>query len=403
MTLRWSIILTLCLFSSRPLQAEKTSEAPPVQKPIAVVQSHYDKIDLILKKYRIPFDLVPYRDLEKPEFYEKHRSIFFPCGMETPIEDNLLVRSKGYFVQSVEMKGDYYEIDQNKVSESIKNYIREGGAAYFSGYSVDFLQDAFNPFDYFFDFPNSGLSGHVSLKLSPTLQKFSGKDSMKVLMDHSGWIAIKSLSRGDVLATGTFDTPRGTKSGPIIAHFTRKKGEFLYSSYHTRDPENDLMRYMVFRIAYRNLLQRLMKHTAKWEQGISDSVIDAIMNREQGRTYGVDVKSGKNTLYFTAEGGRFQVDLFDESQNLIFSLDHQESEFFQDFKSSDDARYTLRVFPSTSSEYIPFAVLIADGSRFIPYLTRVFYGAIAFLVLLVVITIFRMMYPRKFSTRTKVK
>ena len=108
-------------------------------KDIVVVNAKYDKIEKILDKYRIPYKIYNYRDLETDEIYNRHRAIFFPCGVKKLIETNVNILSRGTSIQSVSLKKDFLDINEDKIIKNIKTFIENGGTTYFSGYSYELI------------------------------------------------------------------------------------------------------------------------------------------------------------------------------------------------------------------------------------------------------------------------
>ena len=131
--------------------------------------------------------------------------------------------------------------------------------------------------------------------------------------------------------------------------------------------------------------------------------IDALLPGEWSRTYLVKLARGKNTVYFYAEKGVFQVDLFDRDMNLVMSRDAAESAFTMDVRAVRDGEYRLAVFGTGDHFYTPYAVITASGWRLIPYVTvaRVVIALAALFVLAVAVTAFQMSQPKKIGGRIR--
>ncbi|MDY6935333.1 MAG: hypothetical protein SVZ03_14055 [Spirochaetota bacterium] len=347
--------------------------------------------------------MIKCHDLENEEIYNKYRAIFFPCGMYKPIETNVNILSRGTKVQAVLLKNDISEVNREKICNNIKSFIHDGGVGYFSGYSYEFLQGSLKPFEFFDDFPNMGMAGRVTLELKDELYCFCRNEKLALYMFHQGWIAVKSVKEAEVVAEGSFETPKGIKFGPIISILKRGEGEALYTSYHNKGYNRELLRYMIYRISYRHILSNLIDIADKWEQDVSSSIVDSVRGWESSRTYRIYLSRGKNTIYFDSRAGLFQVDLFDMDDRLIISLDPSEGEFYLNIDAELEGYHILKVYPSTKIESGAYGILSARGSRFLPYYQK---GLLALLVCVVIFIIYRiekMVAPRKFHGRIRQK
>src|SRR5208283_224838 len=149
-----SLIYVLLILSVTGNNAAAVSKPNIVKKAgpisrIAVIKSMYDNVDVALDNYHIPYDLLELRDLEKPDVINRYRALFIPSGVETPIEDDLVVIANNFRFKSVALKPDFYEVDKDKVARTIRDFVKAGGSDYFSGYSFDYLQKAFAIFEFF--------------------------------------------------------------------------------------------------------------------------------------------------------------------------------------------------------------------------------------------------------------
>jgi len=359
---------------------------------IAVVRGSFEKIERILKRYRIPFDFITIHDLEKGLNPEKYKSVYFPCGIDVPVESMIVVSSKGKNINSVTLNKNNSQADEQKVTHVIESYINDGGVAYFSGYSFKFLQNAFHLFEYHDNFPYMGLTGRIKSSLENDLARFCMKDSMALYMTHTGWISLKSVEDAEVLSSASYDTPRGERSGPISVLFRRGDGEVLYTSYHST-VYSDFRRYNIYRVAGAHLRKLLAAKADMWEQDISGSVVDSIHGRENYRIYPMNLYKGNNTIYFISEKDIVQVDIFDRDMTLIQSVDSFDKELEFDLKSSEKKICYVKVYPSSNKRYGIFSIVSARGIRFLPLYKRA--GILIMIIILISLVSYTFLLVRK--------
>ncbi len=247
------------------------------QNSVAVVKSQYDKVEKVLKANSIPFDIIKLRDLENSELLRKYSALFLPCGIDKSEASNINVLAHGTTIKSVALNSDYYEINKEKIAENLFEFIKEENSLYVSGYSYKYLQAAFDVFTYYDDFPYMGLPGRIESEVKGDLANFSMKTFMALYMTHSGWISIKSAEGADILASATYKTPRGERSGPLNLLFKQFNGEIIYTSYHST-VHSDFRRFNVYRIASASLYKEINALVKSWEQKTATKIADAILS-----------------------------------------------------------------------------------------------------------------------------
>lgn len=380
------------------------AEEPPRQLgEVGVVRSQFDRVEHLLDRYHIPYTLLNYADLEKRETFGAYRAIFFPCGVSKPIEANIDVLARGYYVHKVLLKQDAPRVDKKKISENISEFIQKGGSGYFSDFAYDMVQDAFSCFEFHDDFPNLGMPGVYRADLGEQLYRFARRKTVEMSMPHSGWVLLRSVRDATILAEAVVDTPRGEKKGPLVMMLSRGDGELVYTSYHSENVLDETMRYALFRISMKQLLAHHDGEIRKWNQTVRSEQIDTLLPGEWSRNYYVTLARGKNTLYFYAEKGVFQVDLFDRDMNLVISRDAGESAFTMDVRAPYEGDYTLAVYGNGISHYTPYAVVSASGWRLVPYVTagKVLIVLAALFALAVMITAFQISHPKEIGGRIR--
>ncbi len=361
---------------------------------VAVVKGKYDAVDLVLKAFHIPFDELSFRDLESKGTYEKYHAVFFPCGMKPPVESELKVYTSRRNIQSISLKPTYREPDDEIIAENIRDFIEKGGAAYFSGYAYDYLQKSYPLLKFHNNFPYMGIPGRIVAELKKDLARFCMKKNQALYMTHPGWIAVRSVSGAEVLASAEYKTPRGIKQGPISIITRKGRGELLYTSYHST-VYSDFRRFNIYRIARNNLIQALERRAEQWEQNVTSRVVDAVQDRENTRMYYFHLYNGQNTLYFISEGDPYQVDILDSGFSLIRSLDMFKNNYEIEIDSPGKQVCYVKVYPSTGKRYGPYALISAHGKKVIPYFKKVVIGAGSFIILLIIFAVWKIFFARK--------
>jgi len=373
------------------------------EKKIAVVRGQFDRVDTLLERYRIPHISISYNDLAKKGVLDNYRAVFFPCGVDKPIESNIDVTASGYYVRRVALKNPPPRIDRQAIFDNIREFVTRGGSAYFSDFAYDLAQGAFDCFEFHHDFPNLGMQGSYRADLEDELYRFTRRDRMDISMPHSGWVLLKSVRGARVLAKGVVETPRGEAGGPLVMLLDRGDGECVYTSYHSASAADEIMRYIIFRVAMGRMLKHYTGEIAKWNQSVRSETIDTLLPGEWVRRHYVNLSRGRNTLYFYAPRGLFQVDLFDREMNLVISRDADAGAFTMDVKAGYDGEYTLAVYSLGEHLYVPYAVVTASGWRLIPYITavRVIMALAALFVLAVIVTAIRISNPKEIGGRIR--
>jgi hypothetical protein len=342
------------------------------EKKLAVVDSKFDRVEIVLRNMELEFDLIRQKDLEDPVTFTRYRAVYFPCGIDEPIEQKLSVLAQRASIKSVALKPDYYEPDRKKISSNIKQFIEDGGSAYFSDYSYEYLQEAFDIFRFFDDFPYMGMTGRIEARVMGDMPRFSLKSKMAFYFTHPGWIAVKSAGDSEILSEGEFDTPRGRKKGPISVIIKRGRGEAIYTSYHST-VYSEFRRFNICRIAGRFLITRAENLAKKWGQDITARIADSITEGETHRIHYLPVRKGNNSIYLVSENYPHQIDVFDARMSLIESRDERKKSSLLDFSSDDDYCY-VKIYPSSSKRFGMYAIVSASGSRLFPYLYRIIFG-----------------------------
>jgi hypothetical protein len=362
-----AIILIVC--GSAPAKPKKRHPAKPRNR-VAVITSRYDDVDKVLTLFKIPHDVLYYRDLETPEKTERYRSLFVPSGVDYPIEEMLDVSANNFRFKSVALKPDFYEVDKDRVARTLRRFVKNGGSAYFSGYTYEHLQRAFDMLEFFSNFPYMGMPARLEATVFNDLSRFSMKKRMALYMDHPGWIAIREAHGAEVIAFATFETPRGVRSGPISILARRGSGELLYTSYDST-VFSDFRRFNIYRIAGAHIMERLEDEAYRWGQAVTGRIVNAIHDNEYAAMHRIDLAKGNNTIYFFSEKEFYQIDIVDRNLSLIESRDLlQREQIFTVESAAADYCY-IRLYPYANDRFGMYGVVSASGRRIIPYLNYI--------------------------------
>lgn len=390
-SIRYWVLLSIVYFLALPLNGQPRA---------AVVKAKYDNIERALRAMKIDYEVIKYRDLEDAAILKQYRVIFFPCGMDYPAEKNIKLLSRGKNVQSVSLRDDYYEPRKELITANVKNFIRSGGYAYFSGYSFELLNSCFNNIKFHDDFPYMGMPGRIIARLRGDLERFTLKDEMAVYMGHPGWIAVKDVCDAEIMSQAAYDTPRGEREGPISFMGYSGRGMYLYTVYHSTI-YSDFRRFNIYRVLGGPQIARIEKVIFAWGQKLKGAFSDAFMEDENSRIYRIDLYKGDNTIYFRSSGYPFQIDILDSDYSLIESRDSAELAQSFDLHSRNDGYCYVRIFPSTHHRYSMYSLVSAHGVRIFPYFFKMLYAMMAVLVIAGAIVIIRIIRRRGDSGKGK--
>ncbi len=334
---------------------------------IAVVKSRFDNIELVLDTYHINYDLIEFKDLGSSDTFSKYDSIFFPSGISSEYEDNLDVNWEGKDFTSVKLSKDFFELDKDSFRKNLRNFTSHGGSSYFSGYAFKQLAIAYDKFDFFDDFPYMGIPGRIEADIKGDLAKFSLKRKTALYMEYTGWIALKHVSGAEVLAEGTFSTPRGDKSGPISV-LIHDGGEILYTSYYS-SVYSEFKRFNIYRIAGSHLRKDAIDMVKARSQEPTGIIVDSFLGGEAYRTYYFTLKEGNNTIHFLSDGARYMFEIYDRNMSLIVMRDFQETAQSYNIISLKEDYCFVKIYPSGKERFIMHSVVSAYGAAIPPGVT----------------------------------
>ncbi len=368
--------------------------SPVFSQKIAVVKSNADNIASKLSLLKIPYEKLDFKELENLKNITTYDVIFFPSGMEPTIESSLQVQARRYGIKSVSIKKSYYEYNRKLITRNIQTFIQNGGIAYFSGYSYTYLQNMYNLFTFHDKFPPMGLTGKVSFKLHKNFFIFNNSRDLNLYFSYSGWIAPAAISKSTVLATGTYETPRGSKTGPMLFYFKPINSYIYYSAFHSSS-FSPIERYIIYQTTGLKELEQLKSKASRWGQKIAIGLVDAILNYENFREYKVEILPGENTIHLNAKSNQFQIDIFESNFKLIKSIDNISKKITIKFNSTKKQLCRIRIYPDGRQRLTKYALLVASGGSILPYFSIIKIFLIVFAAAFIIYVCYRLITGNK--------
>ena len=363
-------------------------------KSTAVVKSKYDNIELVLSNYNIPYDLIEFRELADKEVFSKYSAIFFPSGIESNYEDNLDINWQGKEITSVKLAKNFFELDEKEFGKNLRDFIRRGGSAYFSGYSYKQMSTGYDNFEFFYDFPFMGIPGRIEANVNGDLAMFSMKRKAYLYMEYPGWIALKHVDDAEILSESGFSTPKGDKYGPISILLKDGYGEIIYTSYYST-VYSEFKRFNIYRIAGNSILKNAINLAEEHSQDVNSRITDAFLGGETSRRYYFNLEVGTNTFYFLSDGNPLMFEIYDSNNSLIISKEIYEKSQRFTLKSSKDDYCFIEVYPGSKERWKMFAIISARGAEISPKIIKtgkyILYGiGILFLLAFIKVAISRL-------------
>jgi len=343
---------------------------PQTGGKIAVVKSRYDNIELVLSNYNIRYDLIEFRELSDTDNFTKYSSIFFPSGIESNYEDNLDINWQGKEITSVKLTKNFFEMDEKKFGQNLRDFIKRGGSAYFSGYSYKQMSAGYDNFEFFNDFPYMGIPGRIEADVYDDLAMFSMKRKAYLYMEYPGWIALKHVDDAEILSESKFSTPKGEKSGPISVLIKDGYGEIIYTSYYST-VYSEFKRFNIYRIAGNTVLKRAVQLAGSYSQDVRSRITDAFLGGETSRRYYFNIEVGTNTFYFLSDGSPFMYEIYDSSNRLMTSREIYAKEQSYTLKSSKNDYCFIEVYPGGTERWKIFAIVSARGAEISPKIFKI--------------------------------
>ncbi len=384
--MRLSVILVMLLFTVR-------AEAVP---RVLVFKSYHDNLTTLLDIYHIPYIIKRASAVAGESSLSGFDAVFIPCGVEQPIESSIQVMAHGQRIQGVTLKDDYEGIDYKRLNVLLQDFVKSGGRLYAAGYSYGFVKALGCSLSFFNNFPHYGTSGSIHSFLNDDFASFVMRDDMQLNVNYNGWVALQKAN-ASILARGYFPTVGGEEEGPVAFFKKYGNGVVYYSAYHTSE-DSLYMRYFIFRTAYGMLVDELLQKAWYWGQSIALSVVDTFKNDEYVRSYTCTLPRGAVTIYLPASYP-LQIDIF-ANKKLLGSWDSGPvNEISLYNPATQDV--IVQVYQCNRAAYKPFALVIAQGKRILPYMpvVRLCMGAIAVIVLFGLT--WKRINPRKFTGKRR--
>ncbi len=368
-----------------PLFAELEYKFPRV----GVVKGEYEKIEDILKDFKINFKYIKYKKIEKIETYKNFDVIFLPCGIDPSIQTNIDILSRGKDFTGLSLKDEYYKVDGDKTGKNLKIFIAGGGIVYFSDFSCKYLQKALKCVKYYKNFPHLGMEGFLKIKTEEELHAYSLNKINPVYLNHAGWVFPADIVNGKILMHAQAETPLGIRKTILGAIVPFQRGEAVYSGLHLENLENGLKRFFIFRTIYGNYLIKIKEYLTEWEQKALTSIVDKSLPEEIFRKYTLKTDQNNNYLYFFPNKGEWQIDLFDNTGKLLLSKQGIKSAFYYKLPVLYSQKISLKIFSNSKIRYALYAALSVTGKRNNTISIYYYFGISSFILILVFIFIIR--------------
>jgi hypothetical protein len=363
---------------------------------VLVLKSYHDNLTALLDAYRISYIVKRASVVAGDSSLSGFDAVFIPCGVEQPIEASIQVMAHGQRIQGVALKDDYAGIDYKRLQALLQDFVKSGGRLYAAGYSYKFVEALGCSLSFFNNFPHYGTSGKIQSFLNDDFASFVMRQDLQLDVNYNGWVALQQTN-ATILAKGYFPTVGGQREGPVAFFKKYGNGVVYYSAYHSSE-DSLYMRYFILRTAYGMLVDELLQKAWYWGQSIALSVVDTFKADEYARRYTCTLPGGNVTIYLPSTYP-VQVDIF-ANKKLLGSWD---SGFINEISLYNPTTQdvTVNVYQCNRAPYKPFALVIAQGRRILPYMpvVRVSMGVIA-VIALIGLT-WRRMHPRKFTGKRR--
>ena len=365
---------------------------------VAVVEARFDSVEETLRKYKIPFTIIPERMLENAEELYQYDLIFFPCGIGISPETSINILSRGTKFEGVTLKNDYYKTDEEKVIKAILSFITEGGIAVFNDYSIPLLAKTTKRLRFYKDFPNIGLSGYYNSNASGDFENFLGRKQYGINFLHSGWVVISHSYSDDNYVSTEVNTPLGIKSAIISGKIPFENGTAYFSSFHESNPMNELLRFLTVRAYSTNYVKKNLRYVGGWDMETFSILNDISLLEDFSRTYRINKNPGKSTLFVFFSGGQWLVEVYSKDMNLLYSVENQGDILKLDLDSPDEEIIVKTVRLSEESGLV-YSLIVGKGLRLFPYYKRATVWTV--LIVLVLSYLFFMKKRRSIKSSSK--
>lgn len=356
---------------------------------IGVVTHEYGIIDKYLDLYNIPYDIIQYRNLENEKTYSKFDVIYFPSGIEKEITASLNILARARKIEGVSSKEDFYRIEDSKLAELISLFVKKGGTAVFSGYSLKFAQMGFDAFELYNKFPNLGMQGAVVIEPQNDLLKYYRTPLSSYMNYEAYWVAA-DIKNGTSLAETFCPTPYGTKKMVVAGKSDFGKGKYYFLSYTGNNEAREIMRYLTVNILFESYENKLRRLVNAWEQTVVDSAVGKNVKTDISNVFHLKCRDGFVSVYGIFEKGVYCVEIFDEDEKLIFSKNRIVDKFVWSFKNEDSASLTVKIYPQGGVTDSIYSVATASGRRILPYFRKTVISFFSLLVFTVIAVYLRL-------------
>ncbi len=145
----------------------------------------------------------------------------------------------------------------------------------------------------------------------------------------------------------------------------------------------------------------MLNKISLWEQHLNGTVIDSIREWEYFRSYDIPLTEGNNSIYFETDYGPFQINIFDDNNDLIIEKDIIQPECVIDIRSDSDQIGTVKIFPGNPRSTGEFALASSGGYRVFPYYKKALIIFFSLTIIFLIILIFKNIVMKKFPGKIR--
>jgi hypothetical protein len=197
-----------------------------------VVESQFDSVTSVLEQYRVHYTILSAADLQQGEWIESCDLLFIPCGYGPGIEQQMQILVAGTDLRGVALSPDYRHIDEKKIRDALRLFVKKGGAVYFDDFAVTTLAKAWPGISFYRDFAHLGLPGTISAETRDHAAAFGCPVAQRFVFRHSGWVVVEEADGFSSWFTGRVPTAIGDRPAVLAGWRDQGKGALYFSVFH---------------------------------------------------------------------------------------------------------------------------------------------------------------------------
>jgi len=233
------------------------SKANPLGLAVTPSPYEFDNVGRLLQTLGpayARYDNLVMDDLLDPEKLARYNVVFLTCSHSPTAWTTVKV---GEGARGGDVRVGRPDVTK-RLKDSLRDFVRNGGALYASDFHFYILKIAFPEFIDKTKIGPAGIqtgAGHITVHAEVVdwgLKKRLGRDVIDLHFDKEGWIpAAFDESKVTTHLRGTYRRSDGRRDdGPLLVQFNFGKGSVVFTSFHNEkqnsDTELELLRYLVF-------------------------------------------------------------------------------------------------------------------------------------------------------------